>query len=139
MSWLRRVSLLAAMTAAVIFGAASQASAAAEPHNVGWLYTVGRGGAAFFDADLAGHPSEEKLTVCDNASNGRGVRAYYSGTTIINGTEYVHTWEVIDPSNNGICGTSTGNIFADGFTVYVEVCEYAGDWEGNCARSSGVA
>ncbi|MGW4498960.1 hypothetical protein ACWENR_10130 [Micromonospora sp. NPDC004336] len=139
MRWLRRVSLLAATTGILVFGVAAQANAAVDPQNVGWLYTVGKGGAAFFDADLSGYPSQEKLTVCDNSSNGRGVRATFSGTTIINGTEYVQTWDVIDPSNNGVCGTSTGNIFSDGHYVYVEVCEYAGDWVGNCARARGVA
>lgn len=51
MQWARRCGLVVAVAAAVVFGTGLSASAAEPPQNVGWLHTVGRGGAVFFDAD----------------------------------------------------------------------------------------
>lgn len=56
------------------------AGVTAAPKNVGWLYTQSATGAVFFDADLAGYSSYEKITVCDNKSDGRGIRASLVGT-----------------------------------------------------------
>lgn len=133
--WVRRLSLLAAVVAAVIFGAGTQAHAA-PPQNVGWLYTQGRSGAGFFDADLAGYPSVEKITTCDNKTDGRGV------ITRVEGYDRYEQWlsvTVRDPSNDGNCAAQWDNYFADGYTVYVQVCEYWGTREDNCARANGVA
>ncbi|BFO16034.1 hypothetical protein SHKM778_24220 [Streptomyces sp. KM77-8] len=137
MRWLRRMSLLASVTAAVVFGGAAHASAAVPPQNVHWLYTAGGGGAAFFDADLAGYPSSEKVTVCDNKSNGRGVFAVFRGThPDTGGAMDVY---IDDPSNDGHCRSTYGNFFADGYYVYVLVCEHADGASYNCAQARGVA
>jgi hypothetical protein len=135
MRWLRRFGLVAAAVATLLFGLAAQAEAAG-PHNVGWLYTQGRSGAVFFDADLAGYPSYEKITVCDNKTDERGIIAEVTG--------YDTAWDPIyvsvrDPSNNGHCEAQWDNYFADGFPVYVTVCEYWATHQENCANAQGVA
>ncbi|GLI00569.1 hypothetical protein [Phytohabitans aurantiacus] len=88
--------MLAAVVATVVFGAGTRAHAA-PPRNVGWLYTLSRSGAVFFDADLAGYPSFENITVCDNKTDGRGIESKVVQWV---GDRYI---EVIsqDPSNNG--------------------------------------
>ncbi|GAB3965435.1 hypothetical protein V1634_00020 [Plantactinospora veratri] len=131
------MSLLAAVTAAVVFGGAAHASAAVPPQNVHWLYTAGGGGAVFFDADLAGYPSSEKVTVCDNKSNGRGVFAVLDGTHPDTGGPF--RVMIDDPSNDGACRSTHGNLFADGYYVYVLVCEHASGAYYNCAEARGVA
>ncbi|WP_461006384.1 hypothetical protein [Streptomyces capparidis] len=134
---MRRLSLLAGVTAAVIFGAAPPA-AAAPPENVGWLYTETRTGAVFFDADLEGYPSYEKITVCDNWTDGRGIEAYLQGSPPSNPDGLVdYTFQ--DPSNDGKCRSWATNYFADGTRVYVEVCEYWGENRENCRWAAGVA
>jgi hypothetical protein len=120
MQWARQCGLVVAVVTAVILGVSTQASAAEPPQNVGWLYTVGKSGAGFFDADLAGQPSDEKITVCDNASDGRGITVTTRGTHPQGGDE-VRT--LTDPSNDGKCASISGNFFADGYYVYVKVCE----------------
>ncbi|MEV5826043.1 hypothetical protein AB0L25_10740 [Spirillospora sp. NPDC052242] len=137
MRWLRRMGLLAAVMTAVAFGGAAHASAAVPPQNVHWLYTAGGGGAVFFDADLAGYPSSEKVTLCDNRSNSRGVFAVLDGTHPDTGGPFRVT--INDPSNDGACKSTYGNFFADGYYVDVLVCEYAGDAYYNCAQARGVA
>ncbi|WP_240796251.1 hypothetical protein [Streptomyces sp. RFCAC02] len=127
---------MAAAVAALTFGTGGQASAAVPPHNVGWLYTASGSGAAFFDADLDGWPSFEKVTVCDNTSDGRGVVVTLVGTAPNGDNMFVITR---DPSNNGSCTADSGNLFADGYYVYVTVCEYWGDNEANCRYGTGVA
>ncbi|WP_237405199.1 hypothetical protein [Actinacidiphila reveromycinica] len=124
------------MIAALAFGASEQASAAVPPANVGWLYTTSGSGAVFFDADLSGYPSMEKITVCDNRSDGRGIVATLTGTDPEGGSVGVI---IRDPSNNGTCTADYRNYFADGYYVYVGVCEYWGDNEANCAYGTGVA
>ncbi|WEH14010.1 hypothetical protein [Streptomyces sp. VNUA24] len=136
MKWVRRVSLVVCTVSALVFGVGTQANAAVPPQNVGWLYTEGGSGAVFFDADLAGYPSMEKITVCDNDSNDRGVVATLTGTDPRGGTMAVI---LRDPSNNGSCTADFGNFFADGFYVYVTVCEYWGSREDNCRSARGVA
>jgi hypothetical protein len=136
MRWMRRFGFVAAMVAAVAFGAGQQASAAVPPANVGWLYTASGSGAAFFDADLTGCPSMEKITVCDNTSDGRGIVAVVTGTHPEGGSVGVI---IRDPSNNGSCAADYRNYFADGYYVYVTVCEYWDGNEGNCAYGRGVS
>jgi hypothetical protein len=136
MRWVRRFSLVVATVLAVVFGVGTQANAAEPPQNVGWLYTEGGSGAVFFDADLAGYPSMEKITVCDNDSNDRGVVAILTGTDPRGGNMAVI---LRDPSNNGSCTPDYENFFADGFYVYVTVCEYWGNNEDNCRSARGVA
>lgn len=135
MRWSRRLSVLATLVVAVVLGAGTQAQAA-EPKNVGWLYTQSASGAVFFDADLAGYPSEEKITVCDNKSDGRGIRFSAEGTHP-SGAISIVTWE--DPSNDGECVSSHGNYFADGYAVTVYVWEYWGANTAAEARGFGVA
>ncbi|GAA2460618.1 hypothetical protein GCM10010405_51240 [Streptomyces macrosporus] len=91
----------------------AQANAAEPPRNVGRLYTVGSSGAVFFDADLADHSSMEKITVCDNKSDGRGIVATVTGTDPRGGGMAVI---LRNPSNNGSCTADYDNLFADGST-----------------------
>ncbi|GGM46972.1 hypothetical protein GCM10011608_34660 [Micromonospora sonchi] len=124
-----------AAIATIILGMATQAQAAVPPANVGWLYTTSGSGAVFFDADLSGYPSYEKITVCDNRSDGRGIVAVLAG-------DYGGQGVVVkDPSNNGNCVSVQGNYFSDGYGVHVQVCEY---WSSptqyaNCNHGWGVA
>lgn len=121
MRWLQRSGVLTAVVAIIVFGVTAHAQAAAAPHNVGWLYTTSGTGAVFFDADLAGYPSYEKITVCDNRSDGRGITA-----TVIGGPNEEQGEVLRDPSNNGNCVSVQGNLFSDGYAVHVQVCEYWG-------------
>jgi hypothetical protein len=98
---------------------AAPAQATVPPKNVGWLYVEGRGGAAFFDADLAGHPGYEKITVCDNKGNNRAVYV-----RVI--SDHGETYEVSDPSSDGNCEFIQGNMFPDGYGVEVIVWESGG-------------
>ena len=136
--WVKRSGVLVAAVAAVVLGAGTQAQAAEGPHNVGWLYTVGKSGAVFFDADLAGYPSEEKITVCDNKTDGRGVAAIITGTRAAgpDGADVVY---IYDSSHDGDCVSTHGNIFADGYAVTVHVFEYWGDNTAADAWGYGVA
>jgi hypothetical protein len=134
MRWMRRVTLTLVTAVVVVLGMSATAQAA-PPANVGWLYTQGKSGAVFFDADLAGYPSFEKITVCDNKSDGRGIVATVSGWV---GSDWVE-YQFWDPSNNGDCSARWDNYFSDGYTVYVQVCEYWGNETDNCATASGVA
>lgn len=120
MRWLWRSSLLASTVVAAISVVGAPAHATVPPKNVGWLYLDGGVGAAFFDADLAGYPSYEKITVCDNKANGRGV------VVTVYGDNYGAEW-VADPSNDGHCASIQGNMFPDGYGVTVFVNEYKGD------------
>ncbi len=133
--WAKRSGVLAAAVAAGVLGAGAQAQADLAPKNVGWLYTIGSSGAVFFDADLAGYPSEEKITVCDNKTDGRGIGAIVRGTPA-GGPEGALWVASYDPSNNGKCVSTHGNYFADGYAVTVEVFEYWG--ENSAANNWGV-
>jgi hypothetical protein len=77
-----RAALVGAAVAALMFSVVSPAAAST---NAGWIYTYANGATsgnglslsgAFFDGDLNGRPGWEKITVCDNEADGRGVRAY---------------------------------------------------------------
>lgn len=122
------------MTVLAVLGGTNAAQAADPSKNVGWLYTGGGGGAVFFDADLAGYPGYEKVTVCDNKSNSMGVEAYVDIPFGGYGTFYVK-----DPSNDGHCASIQGNFFPDGYSVLVAVYEYAGDTITNGNTAYGVS
>lgn len=62
--------------------------------------------------------------MCDNASDTRGVTATLSGTRPGGGDQRLR---FSDPSNDGDCASFSDNYFADGYYVYVKVCEYRGD------------
>ncbi|MEJ3744029.1 hypothetical protein WEI85_12125 [Actinomycetes bacterium KLBMP 9797] len=126
---------MAAAVTTVLLGAGTQAHAA-PPSNVGWLYTQGRSGAVFFDADLNGYPSQEKITVCDNKTDGRGILGVALGR---DGAGNPSRQTVRDPSNDGNCAANWGHFFREGYVVQVEVCEYWGDNEENCAWADGVS
>jgi hypothetical protein len=136
--WARRSGVLVAAMTAGVLGAGAQAQAELPPKNVGWLYTVGSSGAVFFDADLAGYPSEEKITVCDNKKDGRGIAAIVRGVPAggAAGADWVYTF---DPSSDGKCVAGHGNFFADGYAVTVNVYEYWGDNTAAEAWGTGVA
>ncbi|MGW3960752.1 hypothetical protein ACWED2_13125 [Amycolatopsis sp. NPDC005003] len=136
--WARRSGVLAAAVTAGVLGAGAQAQAELPPKNVGWLYTVGKSGAVFFDADLAGYPSEEKITVCDNKTDGRGIAATIRG--VPSGGPYGASWTfTFDPSNDGKCVSTHENFFADGYAVTVHVNEYWGENTAADAWDTGVA
>jgi hypothetical protein len=118
--------------AATISVVGAPAQATVPPKNVGWLYTEGGGGAAFFDADLAGHAGWEKITVCDNVANRMGVGVHVYGDL---GQEA----GVVDPSSDGHCASIEGNLFPDGYGVDVHVFEYKGDLNTNYNDGRGVA
>jgi hypothetical protein len=139
MDWSGRLSTVAALAATIVFGAAEQTQATVPPQNVGWLYTTSHSGNVFFDADLAGHPSEEKITVCDNKSDGRGIRAVVWGISPVEPPHHLNVAHVEDPSNDGHCASIHGNFFADGYTVQVHVWEYWGSHTAAVASGEGVA
>lgn len=132
MRWLWRSSLLTSAVVAGISVAGGPAQATVPPANVGWLYVQGGGGAAFFDADLAGHPGWEKITVCDNVANARGV-------SVAVFPDLGNSAGVADPSSDGRCASIQGNLFPDGYGVRVIVFEYAGDKQFNWNEARGVA
>lgn len=134
MRWLRRSGVLTAVIAVMTFAMTAPAQAAEPPANVGWVYTTSGSGAVFFDADLAGYPSYEKVTVCDNRSDGRGIDVVIVGTP-------ARGVMLKDPSNNGNCVSAQGNFFSDGYEVHVQVCEYWGNPVNyaNCNHGWGVA
>ncbi|MFD5272139.1 hypothetical protein [Streptomyces sp. NPDC058335] len=111
---------------------ATQAQAS---QNSGWVYTANRSGAAYFDADLNGIPGVEKITVCDNTTDGRGTRVFVSGK---DGDGGVFLF-VTDPSNDGQCHSYQGNFFLEETVVGLDVYEYWGDNDANHGIGHGVA
>lgn len=136
MRWLGRSCVLAVVMVAALFGVTAQAQAAVPPQNVGWLYTLSGSGAVYFDADLAGHPGWEKITVCDNSPDGRGI--YASVEAYEDGVGWVSE-SILDQSYDRHCESMQGNYFNDGFYVWVQICEYWGHNFDNCAEGKGVA
>ncbi|MEV0202942.1 hypothetical protein [Nonomuraea sp. NPDC050691] len=116
MKWTRRLGLTGAAVAAAVLSTVSPAQAST---NSGWIYNATGGGAAFFDADLNGYPDVEKLTVCDNRSDGRGVIAYVYEYGADDGP-----WAVEDPSNDGRCAFDNGTRFAEERRLWMDVCDY---------------
>ncbi|MEH1165386.1 hypothetical protein V6V47_08360 [Micromonospora sp. CPCC 205539] len=134
MRWLRKAAIIPAVAALAVLGTGTQASASS---NLGWWYTFSGTGfstsGAFFDGDLNGYPGVEKITVCDNESDGRGVVAMAEST--VSGTTY---W-VYDQSNDGKCSSASSNMFPEEEWIYVEVCEYAGSNRYNCNEGAWIA
>ncbi|WP_129838892.1 hypothetical protein [Streptomyces sp. RFCAC02] len=130
---IRRLGLLTAMLAAVVFATATQASAS---QNAGWVYTLNRSGAVFFDADLNGYAGYEKITVCDNLTDGRGIVAYVGAVTP--GGDY-KTYTFKDPSHDGQCRSWATNYFVEEHVVFIDVCNYWGDNLADCAHARAVS
>jgi hypothetical protein len=119
---------------ATVIGVLVSASPPAQASsNVGWLYTSGAGGAIFFDADLNGYPGVEKITVCDNETDGHGVMGsvaeYFDGDSITIG----------DSSHDGHCESIALDYFTEETSVIVSVWEYAGSWTSVKVTAQGVA
>ena len=129
---LRRVSMVAGIVAMSAMGFATQAQAS---QNSGWVYTSNQSGAVYFDADLNGYPGLEKITVCDNTTDGRGTQALVMGKK---GDTSVFIWEN-DPSNDGHCRSTQGDFFTEETDVSVGVWEYWGDNTAHNGEGSGVA
>lgn len=111
--------MVVAIAATSMMGLATQAQASS---NSGWVYTSNMSGAAYFDADLNGYPGVEKVTVCDNKSDSRGIQVRLVGKSGDGST----TSMVIqrDPSNDGHCESLQGNWFLEETVVGVSVEEY---------------
>lgn len=123
MKWTRRWALSAATVALVVVGAASQAHAST---NIGWLYTQGANGKAYFDADVAGWTGAEQITVCDIASDGHSVRAWLRYTSTHGAIDWVS-----DGNNDGGCTSKSANMVTDEISVELLVCDYeasTGQW-----------
>lgn len=128
----RAISVVAGLAALSTMSLAGQAQAS---RNAGWIYTSNQSGAVFFDADLNGYPGLEKITVCDNTSDGRGIRAEVSGT---DGSG--STWVFLsDPSNDGTCESVQGNFFIEDTYVGIVVYEYWGDNTAHTATATAEA
>jgi hypothetical protein len=130
MRWTRRAVVVGGVVVAVLAGAAAPAGAST---NLGWLYTVNNGGAIFFDADLNGQPGIEKITVCDNKSDGRGIAA--SVEDVEGNLEYF----IVDRSHDGSCTVYQGDLFKEETRVSVSVWEYAGTWKSSVKYGIAVA
>lgn len=133
MRLIRSAALVTAALAAATMGFGVQAAQASS--NTGWVYTTDKGGAVYFDADLNGYPSVEKITVCDNKSDGRGIEAEVTG---YDGGGH-HTYILDDPSNDGHCASYSANLFLEETDVEVVVYEYAGPNIYNLASTSALA
>ncbi|KPI24439.1 hypothetical protein OK074_7016 [Actinobacteria bacterium OK074] len=129
---LRRASMVAGITLMSTAGLATQAHASA---NSGWVYTSNSSGAVYFDADLNGYPGYEKITVCDNKTDGRGVQALVQG---YDGGGNVAV-QLYDPSNDGDCTYTIGNFFLEETAVDITVYNYWGFNKEDYGYGSGVA
>jgi len=133
MDWMRGMRKLAVVGCATALTVAGFAQPSSASDNVGWLYTINGGGAIFFDADLNGYPYVEKITVCDNKSDGRGV------TGEVVSFDGSFTLSLSDPSNDGHCEATSGDFFTEEEPVSVKVYEYAGSWTSTVVAAWGVA
>ena len=135
MRWLRRATFVAVATTAAVVGVSAQAQASL---NAGWIFTLNGNGysanGAFFDADLHGYAGIEKLTVCDNESDGRGVRASVS---VVGDDNFVV--QVVDPSHDGHCASTAFDMFKEESPLLLTVCEYAGSKEYNCNDALAIS
>ncbi|MFD9195470.1 hypothetical protein ACFWCA_45575 [Streptomyces phaeochromogenes] len=129
---LRKVSMVAGIAAIVTLSLAPQAQAS---QNSGWVYTSNLSGAVYFDADLNGYPGVEKITVCDNKTDGRGVTGEVVGQDGSGTVRYIIT----DPSNDGHCESMQGNYFLEDTPVNVFVSESWGSNSAHPGAGTGVA
>lgn len=130
MRWPRRTAVFGGAVVAVVGGVAAPATAS---ENLSWLYTVNKGGAIFFDADLNGQAGVEKITLCDKKSDGRGVAATI--TDVEDNLEYY----LVDRSNDDECTVYQGNLFKEDTRVQVAIWEYAGTWKSTVQYGLGIA
>ncbi|MER6138877.1 hypothetical protein ABT174_02290 [Streptomyces sparsogenes] len=86
------------------------------------MYTTDRAGSVYFDADLKGHPGQEKITVCDNKSDGYSVTA-----TVWSETDGDKGYKLTDPSHDGHCKSLPGNLFKEGRKIHVQVVKIKND------------
>ncbi|NUP42985.1 MAG: hypothetical protein HOY76_39695 [Streptomyces sp.] len=133
MRLMRSAALVTAAVAAATLGLGAQAAQASS--NSGWVYTANNSGAVYFDADLNGYPGLEKITVCDNKSDGRGIEAVVTGYDGDGQISYV----LDDPSNDGHCASASGNFFLEDTSVSIVVYEYWGSSTANYGYGSAVA
>jgi hypothetical protein len=130
MKFARSAAVTFGIAAVVLLGVGPQAQAS---ENSGWVYTTTSSGAAYFDADLNGQPGIEKITVCDNKSDGRGIEVHLvteAGVSVL----YLR-----DPSNDGHCTSYSGNLLIEETHVVVDVYEYWGNNEAHGNIGWGVA
>lgn len=111
--------MVVAIAAISTLGLATGAQASS---NSGWVYTSNMSGAAYFDADLNGYPGVEKVTVCDNKSDGRGIQVRLVGKSGDGSQTTIVTQR--DPSNDGHCASLQDNWFLEETLVGVSVEEY---------------
>jgi hypothetical protein len=131
---LLRTATVAAIASTIVFGISVPADAS---RNSGWVYSVGGGAAAYFDADLNGAAGVEAVTICDEKANGRGAIVYVN---YLNAETSDTLVTVKDPSHDDTCVQAAWNMFVEDLTVYVEVCEYkGGDYFIDCAYYSAEA
>ncbi|TDB76100.1 hypothetical protein [Micromonospora sp. KC723] len=118
MNGVRRIAAVAAVTAVAVVGAGTPAFAS---RNVGWFYTSNGRDAVFFDADLAGHPGYEKITVCDNTTDGMGTRAIIRNQNNLDDEVLIS-----DPSNNGHCESFQWDMWPEETPLNIWVLNYKG-------------
>ena len=118
---------------AVVTVVGGVAAPAAASENLGWLYSVDKGGKIFFDADLNGQAGVEKITLCDIKSDGRGVAA--TVTDVEDNLQYY----LVDRSYDDECTVYQGNLFKEETRVQVTVWEYAGTWKSTVQYGIGIA
>ncbi|HEY1176130.1 MAG TPA: hypothetical protein VGF17_08225 [Phytomonospora sp.] len=132
MRWTSRLAVLAATTAAVVFGTAGLAAAS---ENIGWLYTTGTGGKAYFDADKAGVEGWEEITVCDTYTDGGAAVA-----TLFDYTTWESKGSFKDSYNDGACTHYSGNYVTDEHVVFLQVCVVKSGTRSHCSQEvSGVS
>ena len=109
---------------ALTIGAAPSMAASAD---IGWVYTADdpSGGRAYFDADYAGHPSNESLIVCDQRADTYGAIAYLASGTEPNaqGDPPVTLFHK-DPGTFDGCHALVGDFFPEDTPVQLRVCLY---------------
>ncbi|MCP2323991.1 hypothetical protein HDA40_002498 [Hamadaea flava] len=131
MKWTRRWALGVAATVLVVAGTAAPAHAST---NIGWMYTQGANGKAYFDADVAGWTGAEQITVCDIDTDGHSVRAYLYNEN----TGRLIEW-IGDSQNDGSCVSVAYNMVTDEVLVELAVCDYEAStgkvWD--CASARG--
>ena len=117
MRWKRALGITAPAAIGIIVAASTPAFASMDS---GWVFTQdgNPGGKAYFDADDAGHPGDERLIVCDTQADGYGV----IGTVLE--PENGFSAQLTDPSATGDCNEISGNFFLDEHGVTIQVCLY---------------
>ena len=131
MKWTRRLALLAATVAAIVFTTGSMAHAA--PENIGWIYTQGADGKAYFDADVSGWAGAEEITVCDIRSDGKSITAVLRYGANPNNI----LASVKDTVNDGSCTGTAFNMATEDKWVMLVVCESGSDPD--CVTGHGTS